>query len=197
MRRDIALSFAVNVTAFEDRGRVAEDEIHMSLDVAVFVVLSPAVRKQRVLPAKKATVAKDNPIRIDVNGDRLRTGAVGVFKRKVLSAKVATTNIRAVRKSRVSRSLGAQIERQRSLHRVFALKGDERFCLRNLHLLFVCARLDVNDKAMQVKFGNVIDRLLHCLEVSRSIGCDDRPVTILSLDFPGSAKRSWLFAPSV
>jgi hypothetical protein len=55
----------------------------------------------------------------------------------------------------------------------------------------------MNDKAMQVKFGNVIDRLLHCLEVSRSIGCDDRPVTILSLEFLESAKGWWLSAPSV
>ncbi len=135
MRGHITLPLAVNVAVFENRGGVTENEINVTLDVAVLVILPPTVREQRILPADEATIAKDNSIGVHVNGDGLRTSAVGVLKRKVLSAKVTAPDIGAVRLARVSRCFGAEIKRQSRLQCVLTLERDEGFSLRELQLL--------------------------------------------------------------
>src|SRR5882724_1566266 len=71
MRGDVALAFAVDRAVFKDRRAAAKDEIYVAFDVAIFVILPPAVSKQRILPAQKPAVAKDNSIGVNVNGDCL------------------------------------------------------------------------------------------------------------------------------
>src|SRR5204862_4207187 len=67
LRRDVACALAVDMAVFEDGCGAAEDEINVPFDVAVFVVLPPAVREERVLPTEKAAVAEHCAIRVDVN----------------------------------------------------------------------------------------------------------------------------------
>ena len=121
MRGNVARSFAVDRAIFKYSGSVAEDEINMAFDVAIFVILSSPVREQRVLPTQKATVAKHGTIGIDIGCDRLRSNTVRIFKRDLFSAKVAAAKICSVRESRVTRSLRAEIERQRGFQSIVSL----------------------------------------------------------------------------
>src|SRR5437588_11067595 len=102
MRGDITRPFAVDRAVLENSRGVPEDEINVSFDVAVLVILPAAVREQRVLPSEKATVTKHDPIGIDVSGDCLRADPVSILKRDVLSPKVTAAKVGAVRKPRIA-----------------------------------------------------------------------------------------------
>ncbi len=58
----VARPFAMNHAVFKDRRRSAEDEIDVTLDVAVFEIMTTAVNKQRVLPAEEATIPKRSAV---------------------------------------------------------------------------------------------------------------------------------------
>ena len=81
---------------FKGRRTITKNKIDVTLDIAVLVILSSAMREQGVLPTEKATVAKDDTIGIYISRDRLRSNTVSIFERDVLSAKIAGAEICAV-----------------------------------------------------------------------------------------------------
>src|SRR5262249_33911893 len=53
-RRDVSVPQTVNMAILKKSRRGAEDEIHVTRDVAVFKILAAAVEQNRVLPSQKA-----------------------------------------------------------------------------------------------------------------------------------------------
>ena len=129
MRRNVARTLAVDRAPFKHRSRVAKDEIDVTFDVAVLVILPAAMREQRVLPTKKATVAKHSAIGVDVRGDCLRANTICIFEGDVLSPKVAAAKVSTVRIARVAGSLCTQVECYCRPQRIVSTKSDERFRL--------------------------------------------------------------------
>jgi hypothetical protein len=154
---------------FKDRGRAAENEIDVALDVTVFEPLTPAVYKQRVLPPEKAAIAKLSAVRIDEQSHRLRAGSERILKRHVFSAKLIGVNEGTEGESRISRLERTQSIGKNRLERIITAKRDEALARADADLLAIDTRLEVNHDSLTVVFRNVIDRFLDRTKVTRPI----------------------------
>ena len=68
----------------------------MTLDVAIFVILSPVLSIERVLPREESAMFKNYSIGIGENGNGLRPGAERILECYIFRVKVVASNIGAV-----------------------------------------------------------------------------------------------------
>ena len=162
----VARPFAVNRAVFKDRRRGAEDEIDVTLDIAVFEIMTVAINKQRILPTEEATIPKRSAIRVYKQRHCLRTHSKRILKRDVLGAKIIRVDERAERESRVARVLCAQFKGENGLVWIFTAKRDVTLTGAHSYLILINARLDSNHNCSIVVFGNVVQRGLDRLEIT-------------------------------
>src|SRR5262245_32304984 len=78
------------VAVLEPRCRGAKDEIDVTGNVAVLKVLPATIYQNCVLPPKKPTFAKYDPVTFDSNRERLPDRARRIFKREVLNREIVS-----------------------------------------------------------------------------------------------------------
>ena len=74
----------MNLGVVEDRGRIAEDEVHSALNIGVDIILPPVIREQRVLVAEETAVLEDRAIAAHRGRHRLPGIAGRVLKGDVV-----------------------------------------------------------------------------------------------------------------
>jgi len=166
VRRDIACAFAVDRAVFEDRGCSAKNVVDVTFDVTVFKQVTTAIYKQRILPAKKATILKCRALGVDKQSDGLGTRAVRIFKRHVLSAEVVGVYESGKREPRIACLLRTQPVGDNRFLRLVTTKSYEALARAYAHLLVVYAGFDLNHDGSVVVFGNVIDGLLNIRKIA-------------------------------
>ena len=154
------------MTVFKGSFGTSKDEINVAFDVAVFEQLTSTIDKQRVLPAKKATVLKDRAVGVDQERDCLRSRSERILKGDVLGAKVVCINERAESKPSVSGLLCAQPVGQYCVLTVVSAKSQKAFATADSNLFFVSTRLDANNNPPLIVVGNAIYCLLNGLKVA-------------------------------
>jgi hypothetical protein len=169
MRSHITFAFAMNGATLKNCGRGSEDEVDVTFDVTVFEEVLSTIHEQRVLPTKETTVLKHGATRIDKQRHGLRAGAERVFKGQVLGAKIIGVDVSAESESRVTGLLRADAKRKHGPGCVIAPESEIALAGAHPDLFLVNARSYLNHDSLLIVVRNVIDGLLHCLEITRPI----------------------------
>ena len=169
------------MTVFKPRGRGAKDKIDVPGDVAILEILPAAIDQNRVLPAEKAAVAKDDAIALDANSQRLPYRAGRILKGEVLNREVVRVD-ESRRRTESADGLAiradhvrVQVVGENRLLRIFTDQMHEPLFVLHVDEFFVDSRLDVDDcrivEASSLRNG--INGFLNGLELTGAVSRDD------------------------
>src|SRR5437016_1185833 len=70
----------------------SENEINMAGDIAIAVIVPPAIGEDSILPTEKSAVAEHDPVTLDSDCQGLPDGPGGIFEGEVLRCEIIGIN---------------------------------------------------------------------------------------------------------
>jgi len=180
--RDIAGFQTMNLTSLKKRRPAAENEIAMTRDIAILVIMPSAMVQQRILPTQKTAPAKDAAVTEYRRCRRLahRSGTVlkgQIFRRKIISTDSHRRSSKGADFFAVFiPDAGIQmIGKNRGLC-ILADHSNKSLALRHNHALLIGARLNKNLNRFIVFRRQRINCGLNRRIIGTSIRTDGKPL---------------------
>jgi len=153
-RSNIAVAQTMEAAVLEPRCARPKNEIHMARNVAILVIMAPAIVKYCVLPAQETAMAKRHAVAIDARGEGLSFRPGAIFERDVLGHEIVGVDPGGRRAKRAdgpavgAGEAGEQIETQNGRARVVAQQMKEAFLALDVDQFPIRSRFDMDDGGM-------------------------------------------------